>query len=70
MNGKRSDHALNFTLISTFTAIAVIRMNATITTRTASTRMLVELSLTIGECRCCWIAAGTPKITSAIDAAM
>src|SRR6185437_15422649 len=39
MNGKRSDHALNLTLTTTLTTIAVIRIAATMKTRTPSIRM-------------------------------
>src|SRR5690242_12611709 len=70
MNGKRSDHALNFTLTTTFTTIAVTRMNATMNTRAPSMRTLDDASFTMGEYRCCCSEAGMPKITIAIDAAM
>src|SRR5712691_2995145 len=49
MNGNLSEKSLNFTLTMTLTAIAAIRMNATIATRGQSARTPAAGSFVIGE---------------------
>src|SRR2546426_4943112 len=49
MNGKLSEKSLNFTLMTTLTAIAASRMDATIATRGQSTRTPAAAALAIGE---------------------
>ena len=49
MNGKRSESSAYFTFTSTFTAIAVTRMTATISTRGQSTCSPAAASLVMGE---------------------
>ena len=68
--GTVSSSAGNFRFAVTFATSAAVRMTATMKTRTPSTRKPLGGFFTIGEKRCCRIAAGTAKIASATTAAI
>ena len=67
--GSVSSSAGNFRFAVTFATNAAVRMAATMKTRAPSTRDPLGGFFTIGEKRCCLIAAGTAKIASATTAA-
>src|SRR5688572_26646873 len=69
MNGKLSDTDAKRVLMSTLAPIAATKIRATMATRLQSMRVPCAESFWIGEWRCCWIAAGTAKMTSAAAAA-
>ena len=52
-----------------FAASAAMRMAATMNTRAGSIFRPFDASFWIGEKRCCWIDAGTAKISIATTAA-
>ena len=69
ITGRMSSSRGNRRLATTFDRIAATRIANTMTTRAHSTRTPGGMSLMIGEYRCCWIAAGMPKMKIATAAA-